>query len=340
MKLKGGIFIIRLLLGLLLLGWVFAGIPLDEFAATLQNSLSRPTSWLLALLCMLLGLMAAGLRWHTLLQAQGVAISSPRVLRLFFIGQFFNSFLPGSCGGDVVRVYYVFRETQLKRTEAASTVLVDRGIGLLTIILFACIMILFRWHVLDTDIWTRAASLIMVALLLAALGAITLFFHHNLFSEGHVLSRLSRWLPRVGPILARVYGAFYLYRNRPLVLLKTLLFSLGNLLGLTLSCLFFAQALDLPVRAMDVFTFFPMITVLSAIPMTPGALGVRENLFVQMFEVIGLRPSQALPLSLIVYLGGLFWSLAGGLLYLNYSARYSGSIREEWRKLREPDSER
>ena len=336
MKLKGGIFIVRLLLGLLLLGWVFAGIPFDEFTSILQSSLSRPISWLLALLFMLLGLMAAGLRWHTLLQAQGVAISAPRVLRLFFIGQFFNSFLPGSCGGDVVRVYYVFRETQLKRTEAASTVLVDRGVGLLTIIFFACIIILFRWSLLLADIWTRVASLLMIGLLLGAVGAIALFFHHNLFSEGHVLSRLKRWLPRGGPILERVYGAFYLYRRRPLVLFASVILSLGNLVGLTLSCLFFAQALGLSLGALDVFTFFPIITVLSAIPITPGALGVRENLFVQMFEVIGLRASQALPLSLMVYLGGLFWSLVGGLLYLNYSARYGASIRSEWRKLSEP----
>ena len=49
---------------------------------------------------------------------------------------------------------------------------------------------------------------------------------------------------------------------------------------------------------------------------TPGSLGVRESLFVSLFRAVLVPAPQALLLSLMVYGGGLFWSLAGGLWYV------------------------
>src|SRR5207244_9228069 len=45
------------------------------------------------------------------------------------VGYFYNTFLPGSVGGDLLKAAYIARE-QERRTVAVATVLVDRAIGL------------------------------------------------------------------------------------------------------------------------------------------------------------------------------------------------------------------
>lgn len=325
---------LRFLLGIGILVWVFARLPMEEFREVLAASVSFWHWWVAGILMTLLGLLAAAVRWHGLLAAQGVTLPFHRVFRIFFIGQFFNSFLPGSCGGDVARAYYVFKETTLRRTEAVSTVLVDRGIGLLTIVLFCCVMIAWRLPTLLAYPWAKAAGLVMLALLFAALIGGILFFRRHIFENGTIFQRLEKET-RLGPIVRRMYNAFYVYRDQPRALGWAVLFSLGNLAGLTLACYAFGQSLSLDVSVVDYFTLFPMITVLSAIPLTPGALGVREGLFAELFTMTGARAVQTVPLSLMVYGGGLFWSLFGGLIFISYSSSYGVSWREEWSRLSE-----
>src|SRR4029434_1525207 len=43
---------------------------------------------------------AAAFRWHVLLKVQKIHLSVPRLAGLFFIGVFFNPFLPGGTAAD------------------------------------------------------------------------------------------------------------------------------------------------------------------------------------------------------------------------------------------------
>ena len=47
-------------------------------------------------------------------------------------------------------------------------------------------------------------------------------------------------------------------------------------------------------------------------------MGIREGLFAELFKLLGIATFRTIPLSLLVYLGGVIWSLFGGLLYLFY----------------------
>ena len=63
-----------------------------------------------------------------------------RTTEISLVAHFFNSFLLGSTGGDLLKAYYAARETHHKKTEAVMTVLVDRLVGLFAMLLFACLM--------------------------------------------------------------------------------------------------------------------------------------------------------------------------------------------------------
>src|SRR5438876_8575606 len=78
--------------------------------------------------------------WQMVLRVQGLELSFARTSEISFVAQFFNSFLLGSTGGDLIKAYYAARETHHKKTEAVTTVFVDRLIGLWAMLLFAAVM--------------------------------------------------------------------------------------------------------------------------------------------------------------------------------------------------------
>ena len=68
-------------------------------------------------------------RWWVLVRAQDLPFTLGNAFRLGTIGLFFNSFLPGSVGGDLAKAAGMVRE-QSRRTVAVATVIMDRLIGL------------------------------------------------------------------------------------------------------------------------------------------------------------------------------------------------------------------
>ena len=68
-------------------------------------------------------------RWRLLLRSQEILVPLRRVTAICFVGQFFNAFLLGATGGDVIKSYYAARQTQTHKAEAVMSVVVDRIIG-------------------------------------------------------------------------------------------------------------------------------------------------------------------------------------------------------------------
>src|SRR5437667_10815959 len=58
--------------------------------------------------------IAAAIRWQILLKVQKIRLSMPRVAGLFLIGMFYNQFLPGGTGGDIIKSYLILKETDTK----------------------------------------------------------------------------------------------------------------------------------------------------------------------------------------------------------------------------------
>src|SRR6188768_2047987 len=135
----------QILITIAIVWWVFRDpAKRAEMAATL---LRADAQWLL------LGLAAYGVvelisatRWQILLRVQGFQLSFRRVLALTMIGVFFNFFIPGGTGGDAVKMFYLVQETPGRKGTAILSVIVDRLIGLFALVVFAGILIGFKWN--------------------------------------------------------------------------------------------------------------------------------------------------------------------------------------------------
>jgi uncharacterized membrane protein YbhN (UPF0104 family) len=68
----------------------------------------------------------------------------------------------------------------------------------------------------------------------------------------------------------------------------------------------------------DYFLYLPIINSIAAVPITISGFGVREGMYVAMFDRIGVPGAAALAMSLLGYLAMLLWSVVGAGFYLTH----------------------
>ena len=253
-----------------------------------------------------------------LLRAQGFHFSFRRMLGLYFVGQFFNSFLPGGLSGDLVKAYYVVGETEEKKAEAVATVFIDRVIGLLALVLLTVVVMCLRLRFFLDDPRMRVALIVNAALLAGAVGTLLVVFRKNILERWRIFRWIEEHTP-AGDMITRVYTAFHLCLNRPSVLVQTLLLSFANHMMLILcTTLCLGAALGIKMNVLDYLSVFPVINAVAAIPVTPGGLGTREGITIYLLGALDVPEAKAMVLSLLLYITMLLWSLVGGIVYMFY----------------------
>lgn len=194
----------------------------------------------------------------------------------------------------------------------------DRAIGLVVTLLFGCALLVPRLRFFAGVPEARPALLLMGIFLLASLAFLGLFFVRDGFERIPGMHRLTAH-GRIGPLLRRVFEALGFFRHNARHLAGPTALSLANLVLLAAATAALARALEMPLACADLLVVFPVVTVLAAVPLTPGSVGVRETLYVQLLHPFGILPGPALMLSLLGYLAATVWSLLGGLLFLRRS---------------------
>jgi hypothetical protein len=298
-------------------------------------------NWVLLVLGLgmfLLCLAFCMVRWQLLLVAQGLRLPWKRTFSIFFIGHFFNAFMFGATGGDVVKAYYAARETGHRKAEAVSTVFIDRVVGLIALILLAGITMLCRLDFILGDVRTRYAFYFIMSLVGGLVGGFGAMILLNTFIRKSRLAQRAA-ATRIGHILLRVYGSFYQCLTRPSLLFKTLMLSFLNHLLLVGMMALLGRALLIDRPFTDYLSLGPTINSIGALPVTPGGLGLREYAAVVFLGIVGVPAARALPLSLMIYAAMLFWSLFGGIVFILHKSGTGKSIREELEEAESDDAE-
>jgi len=252
----------------------------------------------------------ACLRWQALLKGQGIYLPFFKTLELNFIGLFFNTFMPSLTGGDVVKAYYVSKHTA-QRLEAATTVLIDRVVGLLALLTIGVIASLYA--ISEPQIRKPAISIIVFFLIIIIL--CTVFFNKRLMRKFSFDVKKERW-QKVVVSLKRVYSAFYIYRFKKALLAKVFLMSILIQLMSVLMNYQIALGLGLDVSIKYFFLFIPIIAVISAIPITFAGWGLGESMYKYFFGLVIGACGLAVTMSIIVRLIALILNLFGGIFYI------------------------
>lgn len=281
-------------------------------------SLVQPGAFVLSLFLVGITVFLGVIRWRMVLEVQGLHLPLRRATGITFVAQFFNSFLLGSTGGDLIKAYYAARETHHKKTEAVVTVFVDRLIGLWSMLLFAAMMMLPNSNLILSHEKLGASALLILGLLAGCTTVLFLAFWGGLSKRFPRARGFLRKLPK-GEMLERSLDSCRQFGRHRAFIFKAALISMAVNAVCVLQVMTLSRGLGLTISPVALFVIVPIVSCISAMPITPSGIGVRENLFVLMLAApaINIPETTALSLSLLTYSGSLFWSLVGGVVYVS-----------------------
>lgn len=273
-----------------------------------------------ALLALLGSVALMGLRWFVLLRLFGMPLRVFSAIRLTFIGDFVSQVIPGTVGGDAFRATALIRRYPRRKVLAATGVLVDRAAGMSGCVFLALVSLLaiFGGSSLQTE-GLRASLVSLLAVAALATGAAIAV---------SIAARLT-WVPML-PRRAR-RGAMHLLRELRFAVTTLRRAPARELLGVALlaaasqtltvvAACFLGMALGLTAPVWVYFVNIPLIVIVSAVPITPGSIGVTEQLYIVYFSAYG-NAEQGLLLGLAVRAGMLF-SVLPGALFLAAGVRH------------------
>ena len=305
-------FVLKIGVSVGLLAWLFRQVDGARLWAAVK---AASWAWLgVAAALYFVMLLVSCWRWNILLRTQGIVVRLRTLVGSFLVATFFNNFLPSNIGGDVVRI----RDTAAparSRTLAATVVLVDRGLGLLALVLVAAL-----GATATQTAATAGAAPVRPWMLWAGLivgGVVSI--------QAMRAPRFVAWLAAplrrlhaewVDARVARLTGALSRFASSPAALASS---AAGAVAVQALLVAFYAavaRGLHIPVSPWHLAVMVPVSFVVQMIPVSVNGFGVREATFVAFFALAGLPADAAMLLSFVGTAVIMAWSLAGAFVHL------------------------
>jgi uncharacterized protein (TIRG00374 family) len=304
--------------------WLFHS---PEKRAQMAGAISKADrTWLyIGLPVALVGEVANIVRWQILMRVQSMYMSWRRATMLFFVGLFFNLFMPGYTGGDFARLYYLMREFPDKKKESILTVVMDRLIGMAALVLTALLTTILRWNWLQKTpqatvlLWVLISMLIGFVLVTAGSFAVTGF---------KLVDRLPEHFP-FRDRLVETSEAYHLFARSKKSLLFAFLLSFPVLFSFYGAFYCTARALGAGVSLLDMGSIMPIVTSIISLPITPSGIGFRESLLgILLNDLCNVPTEIGVLISLLGFAYFVLFGVAGGVTYLFYAPKKHSRWRE------------
>lgn len=269
-------------------------------------------------------------RWKQLMVPQGIALPYGKCLALTFVGQFYSTFLPGITGGDLVKIIYTSRVIGSK-TKSTVTVLLDRVIGLIALMVIAgCAAALQA----GSNTTMRNVALLIAAVLLGLVVGATAYFSHRLRRVTGLQALLSH--ASMPDFVRRADEVLHAYRGAWRVLAGAFIASLIAQITLPCSAWLAGMAFGMDHAHIGHFlAYTPLATLAASVPVSPPAgFGVIEWVLFHFFYNKGLSTaSQAFALAQAIRFLPILWNMCGAFWVV--TGKYSRHVpagEEEGRK--------
>ncbi len=239
------------------------------------------------------GMVAVGIqfyRWYLLVRAIDLPFTLRNAFRLSMVGYFYNTFLPGSIGGDGVKSYFIMREQPDRKGAAFATVIVDRLLGLFGLLLFSSAVGGTCWYLGDARILANGymQKIITVAGSLVVAGVAGWVILG--FLPARAIESIGRFFAKwpLGPVLSEMWFAVAMYRRRPRVIyLAVPLSALAHtLMVLAFHCAVRVYPTQAPAEIAEHFVIAPIGFIAQAFIPLPGGLGGAEAVFGYLYALM------------------------------------------------------
>lgn len=316
--------VLRALVGIAVAAFLI-GMVIRQNEVDLQKQFAESAvGWLVAAFGLYgVALFLTSWRWKQLLDVQEVDLSLWTMFRLTMIGVFFSLVIPGAVGGDLLKAVYIRKHARERTAEAILTIMLDRVFGLLGLMVVAVVAVLISlklllqapWEIQGPTVFVGVSSFGGIVFVLAVRFRETL---QQLPGIRQLLEFGDRKLPdTVTEIVSRFAKGLDIYRDKPIVLLKTLAISVIVHTCLAFVVYMLALAFHESVVAIrHYFLSMQVANTVGAIPLTPGGFGGRDYILAMFLEYAGASKEKAgimAPTFTFVMIG---WCLIGGIFFI------------------------
>ncbi|MBD3180944.1 flippase-like domain-containing protein [Candidatus Poribacteria bacterium] len=305
----------KVIVSLLLVIWLLRQIDLKKLYFVLRSG-SLPLLITGSVLLFLSTIITQSARLHVLIRRY--TLSYWRTCKLLFISMFFNMFLPTSVGGDGYKVIFLKGVGIDNWGKPFILVFLERFIGLLVLLgigFFYFIInyknLIIRLHDNNLEIqfntWILRFAIAFVFFIIVAIFTIFSIRNRKNSFIARTFNRLKVFLKDCKTTLKEMDKSVYLS-----VLAITFIFHLLRAFGFYFWILYF----DEKILVIDILFVMSFTAFVSLVPMSLGALGVREGAAAFGFIIFGLSKSNAITIAFMDRILLILYAVIGGIIFL------------------------
>lgn len=315
---------LKLLLVLALLGVIFY---LVDFKLLVDTVLNLNPLYLIPVIALIyIERVIAVYKWVPLLRKASVPINIPLLFRTYLVSTLVGMIFPTSIGSDLFRVYSLVRNGADGKAVFASIV-AERVIAFVGMLLFVLLSLGIGFYFLRNNFEYFG----QVALLLGVAAAIAVGFIAITMGRFRIIADKMAWklarYPGVGK-LHRIYTIYSDYRNHRRTLALVFAWTLLQQLPPILANFFLARAFNIDATFLELVAIIPMIILGLRLPISFNGLGVQEGLYVGLFLLIGVSPTEALLISAAARALYMASALPWGIHYIIKEGGRRGLVKE------------
>lgn len=279
----------RPLLAIILIAVLIKKGPFD--LEQLKNVLTQPKIMFLGAAIFLIQNFIFVMRWKLFVDLIA-KLPVAKLAQLHLIGMFFNFFIPGGVGGDIVKALELSKKSEATRSQTLSTVMSDRVFGLYAMITFSTIFMAIEYFHSPADFITKLffiSSLFFVGM------TTCLLFLPIIFKKisSALNQKDSKILITIEKIISSLNFTFTTFKQ-PKIQLTSLIYSaISQMLAIYFM---YSVVTSLGITPPSFLIFFSLCCfgfVASALPIMPGGIGVGQYAFYALFANISTELGKA-----------------------------------------------
>ncbi|MFQ5441400.1 MAG: lysylphosphatidylglycerol synthase transmembrane domain-containing protein [Thermodesulfobacteriota bacterium] len=298
-----------------ILYFLFSGMDLAAFWETVK-SVSPFAVIFVALLYIFIQAVSA--HRMSLILKKDCFVPYLKLLSIYFVGMFFNNFLPTMVGGDLIKGFYLYRETGKGGVSIAS-IFMDRYSGFSALIFITAVALIPGYALIKGTVLPG----FFVLLIGGYIGASLVIWVGPLHSWAmNILAKIHFY--GINKKIDTFYNVLMSYKSHRDILVKIFLISLVVQTGVNIGYYVLSRGLGIDVGLAYFFLFIPLSTVVSMLPVSVAGLGIREGAFVYLFTRVGASKEEAITLSLMWFAIMVVVSIIGGVEFLRMGGKKGG----------------
>lgn len=258
----------------------------------------------------IIGFYLCSLRWLLLLRVQNAEFSILTLAFSYLVGIFFNSFLPGTMSGDVVRAM----DTSRKVGSFGSSILiifVERLTGIIALLILGGFALLLGAHEI---LGYQTVKVFLILLTLFIFVSLFFLFHPK---GCYLIEKILKYIPfsSVQVKLGKIAGALSIFSGKGKVLGLCIMISILFQANVVFHYWIIGKALGIDIHWMLYFAIIPVSILILMIPASINGIGLREQAFIFLFGNVGVSTALAVSLAWIAFGILLLQALTGGVVF-------------------------